>query len=120
MGVDRTDYIIYGWKLPYDLKNSNDEKIDLWEDKFRSMIEGHKGEEFILISDGMCGKYNVFGLRINHCGDEDGNGWDFINLDFKNLDLNDEKVKLKYREIFDLEENEPIEEPYLFIFSHFS
>lgn len=91
MGVDRTDYIVYGYKLPYELKNENG-KIDLWDDKFLPMIEGHQGEEFTLISDGMSGQYNVFGLRIESGGDK-YEGWDFVNLDFKNLDA--EKVKSK-------------------------
>lgn len=34
--------------------------------------------------------------------------------------LDAEKVKSKYREVFELKEDEPIAEPYLFIFSHFS
>ena len=61
------------------------------------------------------GQYIVFGLRIErgNCG-----GWNFVHLDFKNLDA--EKVKSKYREVFDLKEDEPVAEPYLFIFSHFS
>ena len=116
MGVDRTDYIVYGYKLPYELKNENG-KIDLWDDKFLPMIEGHQGEEFTLVSDGMCGQYNVFGIRIESGGDK-YEGWDFVHLDFKNLDA--EKVKSKYREVFELKEDEPIAEPYLFIFSHFS
>lgn len=112
MGVDRTDHIIYGYKLPYELKNESG-KIDLWDDKFLPMIEGHKGEEFTIISDSMCGEYNVFGIRIQS-GD---GGWNFVQLDFKNLDP--EKVKSKYREVFELKKDEPIPEPYLFIFSHF-
>lgn len=34
MSVDRRDYIIYGWKLPYNMKNKNNEKLNLWDDKF--------------------------------------------------------------------------------------
>ena len=109
MGVDRTDYIIYGYKLPYNIKN-------LLDDKFLPMIEGHEGEEFIIVTDGMCGQYNVFGILIESGGDT-YEGWDFVPLDFKNLDA--EKVKSKYREIFELKEDEQIDEPYLFIFSHF-
>ena len=65
----------------------------------------------------MCGKYNAFGLLIESGGNK-YNGWNFVHLDFKNLDA--EKVKAKYREIFGLKEDEPIADPYLFIFSHFS
>lgn len=115
MGVDRTDYIIYGYKLPYDLKNKKGD-IDFWSDNLLPLIEGHPGEEFTLIRDGMCGRYNVFGLKINSGGDK-YEGWDFVNLDLKNLDA--ERVKSKYRQIFELEDDEPVAEPYLFIFSHF-
>jgi len=121
MSIDRTDYIIYGWKLPFDIKNENGDVIDLWEDKFLSMIEGHPGEEFTIIRDGMCCKYTVFGLRIDSSDD-----WDFVNLnilqqfDFrsiKNNRYNSDKVKDKYKELFgtDIET-----EPYLFIFTHYS
>ena len=115
MSVYRTDYIVYGYKLPYELKNEKG-KIDLCSDKFLPMIEGHQDEQFSFISDGMCSDYNVFGIVIKSVSEYEG--WDFVNLDFKNLDA--EKVKSKYREVFDLKEDVPIADPYLFIFSHFS
>jgi hypothetical protein len=116
MGVSRTDYIVYGWKLPYELKDKNG-KIDLWADKFLPYIEGHKGVDYTLISDGMCGDYNVFGRLLKHAGD-DGDGWGFTNLDLAKIDA--EEVKAKYREVFELDKDELIAEPYLFIFSHYS
>ncbi len=114
MGIDRSDYIVYGWKLPYELY-SKGVKIDLWDDKFLPMIEGHKSEEFIIVRDGMSGKYNVFGLKVKSCGDL-YEGWNFEHLDVKNLDA--EKVKSRYKELFEIEGE--VAEPYLFIFSHFS
>lgn len=114
MGVDRTDYIVYGYKLPPDLKNEKG-KIDFWDDKFLPMIEGHPGEEFIIVNDGMMGEYTIFGIKIKSA-DED-TGWDFVTLDLKTLDP--EKVKKRYREVFELND-EPGAEPYLFIFSHYS
>jgi hypothetical protein len=115
MSVYRTDYIVYGYNLPYELKNEKG-KIDLCSDKFLPMIEGHQGEQFSFISDGMCSDYNAFGIVIKSVSEYEG--WDFVNLDFKNLDA--EKVKSKYREVFDLKEGVSIADPYLFIFSHFS
>lgn len=116
MGVDRTDYIVYGWKLPYKLKTSNGRKIDLWSE-YQSMLEGHKDEKFSIISDGMCGDYNVFGVVLNSGGDE-WEGWDFVDLKF-NVDDSLE-LKSKYKEIFEMGEDEIVSEPHLFIFSHFS
>lgn len=116
MSVDRSDYIIYGWKLPFNMTSSNNEKIDFWDDKFLPYIEGHQGIEYSLIRDGMSGEYMVFGQRLSSGGD-DYEGWDFVNLDFKNLDA--EKVKTKYRKLFNIESQEHLAEPYLFIFSHF-
>jgi hypothetical protein len=113
MGVDRTDLIMYGWKMPYDLKDNQGNKINLHDDKFESVLCGFPGEEFLLVTDGMCGSYNVFGQCILQC-DDDGDGWDFVNLDFN---LQTEKVKENYTKLFNMI---PETEPTLFIFSHYS
>lgn len=113
MGVDRTDYIVYGWKLPYEVKN-NEGEIDFWDDKFLPYIEGHKGEIFSIIKDGMCGEYTVFGVRLARSKD-DGGGWGFMYLEPPDFDP--EKVKVKYLEVLGIE---PTEEPRMFIFSHFN
>lgn len=115
MGVDRADYIVYGWKMPYELLDKDGNEIDLWDPKFESSKCGFPGEEFTLVSDGMCGEYNVFGLRLLHLDDE-GEGWDFVNLDVLQS-LDSEKVKSRYTELFGIE---PTSEPTLFIFSHYS
>jgi hypothetical protein len=40
MGVNKTHYIIFGFKVhPNKLKS---EKIDIWSDKFLPYIEGHR------------------------------------------------------------------------------
>jgi hypothetical protein len=115
MSVYRKDYIVFGWKLPYDISNGEG-KIDFYSDKFLPMIEGHRGEDFSIIRDGMCGEYNVFGLVI----ESDDDRWDFIELDSERLidiKLNTERVKSRYRELFGMD---AVSEPSLFIFSHFS
>jgi len=111
MGVYRRDYIIYGWNLPYDLKG-----VDWYDDKFLPLIEGHEGEDFALILDGMAGVYAVFGLLIQEADEDEG--WDFQNLNIPYL--NSEEVKKKYIEVFGLESNTELAEPNLFIFTHFS
>lgn len=109
MSVDRTDYIVYGWKLPYTTTN----RTRLNSDQCLSMIEGHSGEEFILVLDDMCGDYIVFGKRISSDFGKES-GWEFIQLDLKNY--NSDEVKSKFLEVFGII---PSEEPSLFIFSHF-
>lgn len=114
MSTHRKDHVIYGWKLPFDIKDGNGESIDLWDDKFLPMIEGHEGEKFTLIIDSMCGKYTVFGLSVASGGDDE-NGWDFVSLDYKNLFF--KKVTERFSEIFGFE---PETKPELFIFSNYS
>jgi hypothetical protein len=113
MSVNRTDYIVYGWKLPYELKDSKGDKIDLWDDKYLPMIEGHKGEKYSIIIDGMMGDYVVFGMIIDYAYSDEG--WSFIHL--KNPTLDPNELKDKYRKVFDVEGE--VANPYLFIFSHF-
>jgi len=114
MGVDRSDYIIYGWKLPYKILDNEGKEIDLYDEKFESMMCGFEGEDYALICDGMCGSYNVFGLNVQS-SDEEYEGWDFVDIDIKKFD--DDKIITKFIEVFGFE---PQTEPKLFIFSHFS
>lgn len=121
MTIDRRDYIIFGWKLSGDIKNSKGELIDLSDDKFLPMIEGHKGEEYRIIHDGISGAYNVFGLEIANDGGK-ADGWSFLNLSLISLGiLNTGSIKenliKRYMELFD---HEPKTNPQLFIFSHFN
>lgn len=96
------------------MNDNEGNKIDLYDEKFESIMCGFEAEDFTLITDGMCGKYNVFGLSVQQCNDE-YEGWDFVNLDIASFDA--EKVKSKYNELFGIY---PTTEPTLFIFSHFS
>lgn len=114
MGVDRSDYIVYGWKLPYEILDTEGNEIDVYDEKFESMMCGFEGEDYTLICDGMCGNYNVFGLNVQSC-DGEYEGWDFADIDIKKFD--DDKIIAKFIEVFGFE---PQTEPKLFIFSHFS
>lgn len=106
MGIDRKDYIVRGWRLPYieDIANS---------DEYLSMIEGHIGERFSLILDSMCGRFIVFGESILSGGDEN-EGWEFCKIE--NFTISDDELITKYKEIF----NETPENPETFIFTLFS
>jgi hypothetical protein len=107
MGLYRTDYIVYGWKV----KITKD--FDPWDDKYLSMIEGHINEEFTLTdTEGINGINNddhcIFGLRL-FIEDE----WDITELDFsKGFDNN--KINTKYEEVFGMKSTE---EPKVLIFS---
>lgn len=115
MGIDRTDYIVYGWKLPYEMKDSKGNEIDLWDDKYLPMFEGHKGEKYTIIGDMLSDDYIVFGKVLARA--DDPNGWNFVHLKFQDSEEKEE-LKDKYREVFDVEGD--VADPYLFIFTHFS
>ena len=108
MGVYRTDYIIQGWKLPWKI-----EGVDFYDDKYLPYIEGHPGIDYILITDGMNGEYNVFGKVISKSEDH---GWEFRKLPNMHHRIGYHLTE-KYQELFN---REPDREPYTFIFSHFS
>lgn len=115
MGVDRSDYIIYGWKLSYEMKHANGETIDFWDDKYLSMIEGRPGELFTIIRDGMMGAHVVFGIMIQKADEYEG--WKFVELNFHEYNSQRPEVIEKYIEIFG---KEPDNDPTILIFSHFS
>ena len=108
MGVDRSDYIVYGWKMKYS------DDIDYYDDKFQKYLEGHPDVDETLVIDGMCGEYAVFGTYVDHVED-DGDGWEFKELAFEDFDS--AHLKELYKELFG---TEPEGEPKLMIFSHFS
>lgn len=69
MGMDRSDYIIYGWIISDDsLKH-----IDFFDDKFLPYVEGHPGEDFCIVRNESTRSVAI-GYRIaqNH---DDANGW---------------------------------------------
>jgi hypothetical protein len=44
MGLYRTDYIVYGWKLPKEIYG-----FDYWDEKYLPYIEGHPGIKYQII-----------------------------------------------------------------------
>ncbi len=113
MGIYRQDYILFGWKLSNKITNDKNEVIDFFEDKYLPYIEGHKGIDYYIINDQMCGKYTAFGKRIM-CSNVN-EGWNFETIVSEGL--NSEEVINKYIELFG---TNPTTKPVLFIFSNFS
>ena len=122
MGVDRTDYVMIGYKLPYKFKNVvTGEQIDWHDDTFLPMIEGRKGCEFSVILDQMCGDYAVFGKVIIRAYDD--MGFEFKEIKYDESDF--DKVKEKFVELFggytimDMLDKDFQYDPKLFVFSNF-
>ncbi len=116
MSTNRTDFIIYGWKLPYVMKDIHGE-INFWDDMFQPYLEWVKVGDIALIQD-VHGKYNVFGIVLNSSSGGFYAGWNFDGIDINGLDK--EKVTSGYKHAFGIPENEPVADPYLFIFSHYT
>jgi hypothetical protein len=120
MGVDRTDYIVYGFKLhPNDLKAKG---ISIHDDKYLPYMEGHPDIVDVIVYDAMSGKYVVFGNLINKA--EEHEGTIFTTISYKDFFDDEERRRVtdKFKELFgdavygDLEEDEP----QMFVFSHYS
>lgn len=116
MSVDRTDYLILGYMMPYNLKTRKDEEIDLWDDKYLPYLEGWKDEKYRLIRDGMGGQYNVFGLVLNQS--DDYGGFDFIEIEHPS-DPGEYYLHQKALELFP-DVDFDFSEPKLILFSHYS
>ena len=108
MGVDRTDYLVVGWKLKKELYD------DLPEDAV--MCDN-------LIYDYMCGEYLVFGKVITSGNEPEG--FDFTEIEPESLVLmNAETNKFKDlfkeltgRKLMDCVESDTV--PKAMLFSHF-
>ena len=122
MGVDRSDYIIIGYKLPYTFNNVvTGKKVDWYDDIFLPMIEGRPGVEFSIITDQMSGEYAVFGKVLVSAYE-----WGFNFKEIKYDDSDFDKVKEKFVELFggytvmDILDKDFQYDPKLFVFSHFN
>lgn len=109
MGVDRTDYIIYGWKFPFLPNAANGDSIEHYEDL--TLADGE-----IILEDCYADEYVVFGLEVLSGGDK-YEGWNFEELELAKFDS--EKMKSRYRELFQELIEGDLKDPTLFIFTHF-
>lgn len=120
MGVERTDYIIYGFVIsPSALKKNN---IDIWDDKFLPYMEGWPDVSEAIIYDGMNGEYVVFGSAIHKSHDYEGIPLKSVSYkDFfdegKKSGITNKFIELFGKNIFNNELDD--EDPQVIIFSHF-
>lgn len=82
MGVDRTDYLMFGANVGYDAFS--------WE-KHEAEAEGRPERRFDVVLDGMCGKYCMAGKIIKVSGPTDG-GFEACRVDAQIEALEAEKV----------------------------
>lgn len=86
MSVDRTDYLMIGYKMPYDVKFKDGRSLsqDIWDTgEYLPMVEGWKDEIFSLIPDGMSGNYICFGIVLVRS--DIYAGFDFTTIDRKGV-----------------------------------
>jgi len=122
MGVDRTDYVVIGYKLPHTFDNVvTGKSIDWWDETFLPYIEGHKGIDCQIILDWMMGDYAVFGKVLQRAYED--TGFEFTEIKYDDDDF--DKVKEKFVELFggytimDMLDKDFQYDPKLFVFSCF-
>jgi hypothetical protein len=114
MGVDRNDYLVYGFKLPINYFESKG--IQIFEgDRYMPYIEGWKGEDYSIIHDQMSGKYCVFGYRVAYASSD---GFEFIELPPDGWPVSADQIKQKFKEVFGFDSAE-LGEPKVLLFSHY-
>lgn len=108
MGMDRADYIVYGWQIPK--KEISD--FDVMGDKALPYIEGHPGITYTIVP----GEPIVFGKRIASTTSDEG--WrGYTELLTPIMNISEKETIEKYKEVFG---KEPKTKPTLFIFSNWS
>ena len=96
MGVNRDDYVIFGWKLPDNFKTDDgvdfeEAMADDWEMYDRIMEDCD--EEYEFIRDGMNGEYIVFGKVLAYGEEYEGLGFTVVETDNLYIDALKKKVK---------------------------
>lgn len=110
MSIAKTTYVIYGYKLPYKMLDSNGDEIDFWNEKFLPIVEGWKGEPYSMIADGMSGEYRYFGQVLVEIDEFESKELDLSTL-------NPESIQKRFKELFGNQK-----ESYklsLFVFNHY-
>lgn len=107
MGVNRTDYLMFGADLGA--------KAFDW-DKHEAEIEGRPDARFDIICDGMSGKYCIAGKII--AKSDPYEGFEMVKVDPKKVDFDPVALAEKVSEAFD--RSLVVSDFSLILFSHFS
>lgn len=104
MGVDRTDYLMFGADMGAD---------DFDSDKYEAEIEGAPGCRFNIVYDGMCGKYCIAGKII-----ATSDPFEMAKIDPERLDVDRVALAASVSEAFGRKLS--ADDFSLILFSHFS
>ena len=107
MGVDRTDYLMFGADM-------GTEDFD-WE-KHEAEINGAPGRRFDVVYDGMSGEYCIAGKIIAHSDPYEG--FEMAKIDPKTLDVDRQALAAVVSEAFG--RTKTADDFALILFSHFS
>ena len=107
MGVDRTDYLMFGVKVDPDRVSERYEELE-------PMMDGAPGAAFDLVYDGMSGKYAVAGKIIAKSDEYDG--LEFTEITDAMLPSDPDKLRADIAATF----GEPADKLRLFLFSHYA
>lgn len=107
MGVDRTDYLMFGLDVGAD---------DFDYDAFESEVNGEPGRRFDIIFDGMCGKYCIAGKII--AKSDPSEGLEMVKIDPGTLGIDRTALAMAVSDAFGRKLS--ADDFSLILFSHFS
>lgn len=107
MGVDRTDYLMFGADMGVD-------DFD-WE-KHQAEVEGSPDRRFDIVYDGMCGQYCIAGKVIARS--EPYDGIEMVKIDPDKMDVDRAALAASISDAFERKVSE--NDFSLILFSHFS
>lgn len=107
MGVDRTDYLMFGADVGYDAFD--------W-DKHEAEAEGRPERRFDLVLDGMCGKYCIAGKIIARS--DPAEGLEMVKIDPGTLGIDRTALAMAVTDAFGRKLT--ADDFSLILFSHFS
>lgn len=99
MGVDRTSYLLYGFKVEDEDKMKIidvEHYEDLMEEEPYSSIFNNVDSDQTIISDAMCGEYIYIGLKLAEIDEYDDN--ETVELSIEELTKLNDKLKKAMKE----------------------